>query len=146
MNKFLSTLVITFVLHAAVSPVNNLAAQTPASSSNSKPVEKFTVTSVAAENGSYTISPKISKDGKVPAGTVLTVKAKPAAAHRLDAVYYTVKGGIWGTTSFESFSPEMKITVTKDMKIGATFIPRSLVDNVRVTQDVVYMQSLALSR
>jgi acetyl esterase len=69
---------------------------------------------------------------------VLTVKAKPASGYKLDAVYYTVKGGIWGTTSYESFLPKMKITVTKDMKVGATFIPHSLVDNVRVTQDVVY--------
>jgi len=119
-------------------PVFNLNAQTLPSSSKDNSREKYTVTSVTAENGSYTINPKIPKDGKVAAGTVLTVNAKPATAYQLDAVYYTVKGGIWGTTSYESFSPKMKIPVTKDMKIGATFIPRSLVDNVKVTQDVVY--------
>lgn len=69
---------------------------------------------------------------------MIRVKAKPAAGYKLDAVYYTVKGGIWGTTSYESFSPKMKIPVTKDIKVGATFIPRSLVDNVRVKHDIVY--------
>jgi acetyl esterase/lipase len=101
-------------------------------------VETFTITAVPAQNGSYAISPKIPDDGKIPAGTVLSVKAKPASGYSLDAVYHTVKGGIWGTTSYESFSPVMKIEVNKDMKVGATFIPRSLVDNVRVVQDVIY--------
>ncbi len=136
MNKSISNLLITTLVLAAMLLVTNLNAQT--SSTKVKSVETYTVTPVPAENGSYKISPKIPEDGKVPAGTVLTVKAKPASAYSLDAVYYTVKGGIWGTTSYESFSPKMKITVTKDMKVGATFIPRSLVDNVRVTQDVVY--------
>ena len=45
---------------------------------------------------------------------------------------------MWGTTNYESFSPKMKIQVTKDMKVGATFIPRSLVDDVKVTHNIVY--------
>ena len=138
MNKYFSFLVISTVNCAALLPFTNLNAQASPTSSKANPIETYSVTSVPAENGSYTISPKIGEDGKVPAGTVLRVKAKPASGYTLDAVYYTVKGGIWGTTSYESFSPEMKIPVTKDMKVGATFIPRSLVDNVRVTQDVFY--------
>lgn len=137
MHKVLLTVAITSVVLAAVFPIANIHAQTP-SSSKVKSVEIFKVTPIPAENGSYAISPKIGKDGKVQAGTVLTVKAKPAFGYSLDAVYYTVKGGIWGTTSYESFSPKMKMPVTKDMKVGATFTPRSLVDNVKVTQDVVY--------
>ena len=45
--------------------------------------ETFTVTQVPAENGSYTIQPKIASDGKVPAGTVLTVTAKASSGYRL---------------------------------------------------------------
>jgi acetyl esterase len=100
--------------------------------------ETFTVTKVPAENGSYTISPEIPADGKIAAGTVLTVTAKPSSGYSLDAIYYTVKGGMWGTTSYESFSPTMKITVDKDMLVGATFIERSLVENIKETQDIVY--------
>ncbi len=105
---------------------------------NVLPDETFTVTLVPAENGSYTITPKIPADGKIPAGTVLTVTAKPSSDYSLDAIYYTVKGGMWGTTSYESFSPIMKITVTKDMTVGAAFVERSLVENIKVTQDIVY--------
>jgi acetyl esterase len=100
--------------------------------------ETFTVTLVPAENGAYSIDPKIPADGKVEAGTVLTVKATPSSNYSLDAIYYTVKGGMWGTTSYESFSPTTKITVDKDMMIGATSIDKSLVENINVTQDVVY--------
>jgi acetyl esterase len=121
-------------------PFTKLNAQKSSSSPKTVSVETFTITTVPAENGSYTISPKIPDDGKVPAGTVLSVKAKPASGYSLDAVYYTVKGGIWGTTSYESFSSKMKIPVNKDMKVGAAFIPCSLVDNLSVIQDVVYAQ------
>ncbi len=138
MNKLISSLVKTAVVYAVAWPVTNLNAQTSSSSSKVESVETFNVMAVPTENGSYTISPKIPDDGKVPAGTVLSVKAKPASGYSVDAVYYTVKGGMWGTTSHESFSPIMKIPVTRDMKVGVTFIPSSLVDNVKVTQDVVY--------
>ena len=100
--------------------------------------ETFTVTLAAAANGSYSIDPKIPTDGKVEAGTVLTVKATPASNYSLDVIYYTVKGGMWGTTSYESFAPTMEITVTKDMTIGATFVESSLVENINVTHDVVF--------
>ena len=100
--------------------------------------ETYAVTLAPTENGSYTIDPIIPANGKVAAGTVLTVKAIPSSNHSLDVIYYTVKGGMWGTTSYESFTPTMKITVTKDMLIGATFVERSLVENISVTHDVVY--------
>ncbi len=138
MKTIISGLGLITMVFSTMLPVSNVHAQTLPSSSKPNSTEKYVVMSVPAENGSYTISPKIPLDGKVPGGTVLSVKANPAIGYKLDAVYYTVKGGIWGTTSYESFSPKMKIPVTKDMKVGATFIPRSLVDNVKVTHDVVY--------
>jgi acetyl esterase len=136
--KFLSPLVVAIVACTVLLPINKSRAQASSAASKAEPVEACIVTAVPAENGCYAISPQLQQDGKVPAGTVLTVKAKPASSYSLDAVYYTVKGGIWGTTSYESFSPIMKIPVARDMKVGATFISSSLVENVRVTQDVVY--------
>ena len=138
MQTIISRMVIISVVLVTMLPATKLNAQSLKSSSKPTSAEKYVVTSVPAENGSYTISPKIPEDGKVPEGTLLTVKAKPATGYKLDAVYYTVKGGIWGTTSYESFSPKMKIPVIKDMKVGATFIPRSLVDNVKVIHDIIY--------
>jgi acetyl esterase len=134
MKTIVSGMVLITIILISMLPAMGLNAQSLPSPSKANLTGKYTVTTVPEENGSYTISPKIPKDGKVPAGTVLTVKAKPASGYKLDAVYYTVKGGIWGTTNYESFSPKMKIAVTKDMKVGATFIPRSLMDNVKVTR------------
>ncbi len=101
---------------------------------------KFKVTLAEAKNGSYIVTPEIPADGMIDAGTELTVKANPLASYSLDAIYYTVKGGMWGTTSYESFAPEMKITVDRDMIIGAVFVASSLVNNIHVTHDVVYAQ------
>ncbi len=100
--------------------------------------ETFKVTVVQSENGSYTVSPKIPADSMVAAGTELKITAKPANDYSLDCIYYTVLGGMWGTTSYEYFTPEKTITVEKDMSIGATFVETSMVENINVTQDVVY--------
>ncbi|RYG00081.1 MAG: hypothetical protein EOO02_15630 [Chitinophagaceae bacterium] len=106
--------------------------------SDTKIMESFTIKSVPSINGSYTVSPAIPADGKVAAGTELTIKAKPSAGYSLDAIFYTVKGGMWGTTSFENFTTEYKIKVEKDLTLGATFIPSSLVNNLVVKHDIVY--------
>ncbi len=66
------------------------------------------------------------------------MKAIPDSRYEIDAIYYTVQGGMWGTTSYEFFSSEETITVTKDMMIGATFVNRSLVSNLNIYRDVVY--------
>lgn len=108
------------------------------SNAQSSTSDQFTVTQIPAENGTYSITPRLPEDGKVAPGTVLTVSSQPSKGFTLDAVYYTVKGGMWGTTSYESFSSPMKITVEKDMLVGATFIEKSLVENLNVRQDVVY--------
>lgn len=100
--------------------------------------EKFEVTLVPAENGNYSISPDVPEDGKVAAGTTFTVKANPAEGYSLDAVYYTVQGGMWGVTHYESFVPEMEITIDTNTWIGANFIKNALVDNIEVIHDVVY--------
>ena len=136
-------LTLSSILLAAIfiTVANNAKAMSlPQESSAGMSQEKFTVALVPAENGSYTISPQIPEDGKVPAGAEITVTATPSSGYSLDAVYYTVKGGMWGTTSYESFTPEMKITIDKDMSVGATFIQSSLVKNIDVIQDIVYAQ------
>ncbi len=138
MTKSTCKLLILLVASVIISLVTTMNAIAKITFSKAQPVETYTVTLVPAENGSYTITPTIPEDGKLPAGTILTVKAKPASGFSLDAVYYTVKGGMWGTTSYESFSPTTKIAVTKDMAVGATFVPGSLVENINVTQDIVY--------
>lgn len=117
-----------------------LMALSPMAKANQPVQETYMVTQVPSENGSYTVTPEIPKNGEVAAGTELTVTAPPNSGYSLDAVYYTFKGGMWGTLSMESFVPTMKIVVDKDMSIGAVFVENNLVENLEVTHDVVYAQ------
>ena len=57
--------------------------------------DTFTVTIDKSVNGSFKVSPAIPADGKVKAGTVLTVTPTPDAGYALDAGYYSVPGR-WG--------------------------------------------------
>ena len=102
--------------------------------------ETFNVKRVPSENGTYTVHPEIPKDGKVVAGTELTIKATPSEGFSLDCIYHTVKGGMWGTSSFEAFTAETKITVDRDMSVGATFIENAISESIVVTHDIVYAQ------
>ncbi len=104
MNKPTYKLLLIVVMSAVISLVTTIHSKAEILFPKTKMpnAETFTITLVPAENGSYTINPKIPADGKVPAGTVLTVAAKPSPGYSLDAVYYTVKGGMWGTTSYEN--------------------------------------------
>lgn len=129
---------ITILVCAAIAQTTTLNAQTLPLSDNVQSTKMYEITPVTAENGSYSFEPSLPKDGKVRAGTVLTVRAIPASGYALDAVYHTVKGGMWGTTTYESFSPKTKVTVNSDMKIGASFIPKSLLNTIQVRQDIVY--------
>lgn len=107
---------------------------------NSVSQDSYQVTIVPPENGSFTLSPEIPPDGNVKTGTEITIKAWPAVGYSLDAIYYTVKGGMWGTTSHEYFTSEVTLTVEKDLSVGATFIEHSLVENIQEIQNVVYAQ------
>lgn len=88
-------------------------------------------------NGSYEVSPALPEDGKVKAGTELTITAKPAKGYITDCTYYATPGS-WGLMYFESTDSKRKVTVDKRMHIGASFIAKSKVENINVTQDVVY--------
>ncbi len=88
-------------------------------------------------NGTVTLDPVLPSDGKYPSGTVVTVTAKPAAGFVLDAVYYSQRGQ-WGQMFYESMSPVFKVTIDKEKHIGASFIEKSAVADINVTQDVIY--------
>jgi acetyl esterase len=88
-------------------------------------------------NGSVTLDPALPADGKYPAGTVVTVTAKPDAGYVLDAVYYSDKGR-WGQMYFESMTPVYKVTIDHEKHLGASFIEKSAIADINVTQDVIY--------
>jgi acetyl esterase len=99
--------------------------------------DTFKVTLDPATNGKYQVSPALPADARVPAGTVLTVSTQPDAGFAFDSGYYSTPGR-WGAMFYESMTPTFKVTVDKDMSIGASFVEKSAVEHVDVRQDIVY--------
>jgi acetyl esterase len=97
----------------------------------------FTVTLDPPVHGKFQLSPALPASGKLPAGTVVTVTTQPDAGYTFDSGYFSVPGR-WGAMFYESMTPTFKVTVDKDMRIGASFIEKSAVDHVVVKQDIVY--------
>jgi acetyl esterase len=88
-------------------------------------------------NGTFTLDPALPADGKYAAGTVVTITAKPDAGYVLDAVYYSDRGR-WGQMYYESMDPVFKVTIDHEKHLGASFIEKSAVADINVTQDVIY--------
>jgi acetyl esterase len=99
--------------------------------------DSFTVTLDPAIHGKFQLSPALPASGKYPARTVVTVTTQPDAGYTFDSGYYSVPGR-WGAMFYESMTPTFKVTVDKDLAIGASFIEKSAVDHVTVKQDIVY--------
>ncbi|HKK43168.1 MAG TPA: alpha/beta hydrolase fold domain-containing protein [Bacteroidales bacterium] len=99
--------------------------------------QSFTVVVDKPENGTFTLDPALPASGKYPKGTVVTVTANPDAGYVLDAGYYAIPG-MWGQMYHESMESPFRVTVDRDMHIGVSFIEKSAVDHIKVTQDVVY--------
>lgn len=89
------------------------------------------------KNGSISIEPALPKDGKVAAGTELTVRATPEDGFAVDSMYYSVPGR-WGAMYHESLTPEFKIVIDQDKHIGASFIEDNEVAHVTVKHNIVY--------
>jgi acetyl esterase len=101
----------------------------------------FTVTVEEPENGSIIISPKIPADGKVPAGTVVTISASPDDGYELDSTfYYYDSHSMFLRLNIESMKPVFKVTIDRDKGIGASFISKEALDGFTVMHDIVYAQ------
>jgi acetyl esterase/lipase len=97
----------------------------------------YTVILDDLQNGSITLEPALPADGKVKAGTVITVTAAPDAGFSLDAGYYSIPGR-WGAMYHETMATPFTVTIDQDKHIGASFIETSEVDHLNVIQNVVY--------
>jgi len=122
----LEKILVTSILSLSV--IAPAAAQQPAS---------FTVTVVPPEHGTLDLVPALPADGKYAAGTVVTVKTTPAKSYALDSAWYSVPGR-FGQMYHEGMTPEFKVTIDRDKRIGASFIDASAVAHVSVTHDVVF--------
>lgn len=104
---------------------------------NSFAQSTFNVTLDQPQHGTYTVSPEIPANGKVKAGTVLTIQSKADKGYVFDTNYRTGKGP-WQPYYYEQTKPKVQFTVNEDMHIGASFVPQSWVENLDETQDIVY--------
>jgi acetyl esterase len=99
---------------------------------------KFAVTVQQPTNGSIKINPPIPENGRVDANTVITLTATPAEGYVLDCTYHSGLGGGMGGANVEYPDPEIKITVNKNLTIGASFIEKAAVENIKVINNVAY--------
>ena len=97
----------------------------------------YTVVVDEVLNGSIKLDPAVPADGKVKAGTVITVTATPDQGYVLDAGYYSVRGR-WGAMYHESMSSPFEVVIDQEKHIGASFIDEKEVAHLNVIQDVVY--------
>ena len=101
------------------------------------PAKNFTVTIVSPAHGSMVIKPPVPADGKVPAGTVLSVKISPERGYAIDSGFCTGRAP-WTPAYFEFFKSRFRVTIDQDREIGASFIEKKALKGFRVTRDVVY--------
>src|SRR5262245_16200315 len=92
----------------------------------------FVVSVETPKNGTIKISPELPADGRVPAGSVFTVTATPAAGFAFDSGYYTAPGP-FGRMAYESTTPVFSVTIDRDKEIGASFIERKALEGFTVT-------------
>jgi acetyl esterase/lipase len=99
--------------------------------------QSFTISVDRPVNGSFQLNPPLPADGKYPSGTVITITASPDAGYVLDAGYFSIPGR-WGQMFTEFMTPQFKVTVDQDKHIGVSFIEKTVVAHINVTQNVVY--------
>lgn len=98
-----------------------------------------TVTLEAPQHGSVQVSPPLPADGKVAAGTTLTLSATPDAGYALDSLYTAVPG-MWGFAYNESMQPTLQVTVDQDTTVSALFVPAATLDGFTFRDNIMYAQ------
>lgn len=99
--------------------------------------QEFAVIIDQPVNGKIKVEPALPASGKYATGTEITVTATPDAGYALDAVYFTAPGR-FGQMFYESMTSPYKVIVDKEKHVGASFVKKSEVEHINVTQDVVF--------
>lgn len=102
-------------------------------------VDQLSVQRDPVTHGSMDVFPERKQSEGYPAGTELTLTARPRDGYVLDSLYHTEQG-VFGPVYIESMKPRTSFVVSQDMRIGAAFIPKQAVDGFDVIQDVEYAQ------
>ncbi len=146
MNSFSNVVLVAISLAAAGSIEAQAPAQPPAQAGargggRGGPVDPatgpFTVTLVPPVHGKLQVTPPLPADGKVPMGTVLTLKSTPDSGYALDSTWYSGRGN-FGQAYHEAQTLEYKVTIDQTAQVGASFVEESVVKDIKVTNNVVY--------
>ena len=130
MKRILVTTTMLTVAIATVAPREGVAQAAGAS--------EYTVSMDPTQHGSVHVSPALPANGKVAAGTVLTLTATPESGFVLDALFYSVPGPYGAMYHDSPDVPSLRVTVDQDKHIGGYFIPSTELAGIHETQDVVY--------
>jgi len=115
-----------------------MAAMAVCAASNAQ--ESYRVSVVQPPHGYVTVTPSISPNGVVSAGTVLNVKVTVTdVGWSFDSGYWlSTDNGMFYPTYKESMKQEFQVKVDKDMRIGASIIESSRFEGYSTVEDVVY--------
>ena len=98
---------------------------------------KFKITLDESHHGSYTVSPKLPKDGIVKRGTILTIKSNPDEGYIPDGGYYaTIQDGY--VQYHEFMHSSFNVKVDREMSLGYSFVKKEVEEKLRVIQNIVY--------
>jgi len=97
----------------------------------------FTITQIPSVHGKVHITPSLPPDGKLAAGTVITLTATPDAGYALDSTWYSVPGQ-FGQMFHEAATPEYKVTIGQNTQVGASFVEEAAVKDLVVTNNVIF--------
>ena len=127
-----------FVIPAIIAVMTGLSAPSVARAQADAGTTLFTVKVDAPQNGTLEIKPPLPADHKVPAGTVLKIKAVPASGFALDSGYYWTasKSGMY----FEFPTPRFEVTIDQNKTVGASFIEKKALKGFKVINNVIYAQ------
>jgi len=113
------------------------APSTPLAAAGTAEKASFALVVEAPEHGRVSVAPVPPKDGRIPAGTRLTVTATPDEGYALDSGFYVVPGR-FGRMYHESPTAVFEVVLDRDKAIGASFVEESALEGFHVLQDVVY--------
>lgn len=124
------------VIAAIITVMAGLSAPAPVHAQTNAETTFYTVKVDAPTNGTLNIVPTLPAGHKVPAGTVLKIKATPAAGFALDSGYYWTasKSGMY----FEFPTAEFEVTIDKNKTVGASFIEQKALVGFKVRDNIVF--------
>lgn len=101
--------------------------------------QSYQLTVEPPDHGRLQFNVDIPADGKLPAGTLVEVRAEADSGYALDTVFSVVPGG-FGRAYRESQTPVHSFVLDQDVSVGALFLPEEELSGFRAIHNIVYAQ------